>query len=111
MGPLSNSPYSQLRQDASSSMLGLNDTLFQRGLQYRQGLNERARRDRQRDQKYAAFGAGAGGLANILSMIPGQPPPAQIPGYNIGAGGNVTLQGGYGGAPPDDEIRRMLRRG
>lgn len=110
MGPLPNSPYSQLRQDASSSMLGLNDTLFQRGLQYRQGLNERARRDQRRDQKYAAFGAGAGGLANILSMIPGQPPPTQIPGYNI-AGGNVTLQGGYGGAPPDDEIRRMLRRG
>lgn len=109
MGPLSQSPYSQQRRGASDAMLGLNQTLFDRGLQYRQGINDRARRDLQRDQKYAAYGAGVGGLANILSMIPGQPPP-QIPGYNIGAGGKVTLQGGYGGAPPDDEIRRMLGR-
>lgn len=106
MGPLASSPYSQERQGASQAMLGLNDTQFQRGLQYRTGMNDRARRDARRDQKYAAFGAGMGGLANILSMIPpGQPTP-QVPGYNIG-GGKVTLQGGYG-MLPDDEIRRTL---
>jgi hypothetical protein len=73
MGPLPQSPYSQMRQGASQAMLNLNQSQFDRGLQYRKGINDRARRDARRDQKYAAFGAGAGGLANILAMIPGKP--------------------------------------
>lgn len=91
MGPLASSPYSQERQGASQAMLGLNDTQFQRGLQYRTGMNDRARRDARRDQKYAAFGAGMGGLANILSMIPGKPTGLQYgtPEYN------AMLQQGY----------------
>jgi hypothetical protein len=67
-----------MRRGASNAMLGLNQSLFDRGLQYRKGINDRGRRDARRDQKYAAFGAGVGGLANILSMIPGQPPPAPV---------------------------------
>lgn len=81
MGPSPGNPYSLLRQDASNAMLGLNQSVFDRGLQYRTNMNDRARRDARRDQKYAAYGAGAGGLGNILSMIPGAPPPVQPGAY------------------------------